>query len=308
MNNAAWREELVSIGADVAFDEPLGPKVSFRIGGPADAFVKVKSADQLAAVLALADRRQIPVLVLGGGTNVLIGDGGVRGIVLRMAGALASVELSSPVDGVGRATIGAGALNAAVVAQALDLGLVGLEFLGTIPGTFGGALIMNAGAHGGEIAPFVEEVELVDAERRVVWRPGHACGFAYRHSGFAAGEILTRAILSAKQGDAAQAREHLAKMREARRKTQPIGEPNAGSIFKNPPGDYAGRLIEAAGLKGTRVGAARISELHANFIVNAGGARAREVVELAELAQARVKEKFSVELEWEVKRLGDFGV
>lgn len=307
MSSVSWRAQLATIaGAAVVFDEPLAGKVAFRIGGPADAYVKVSSAQMLAEILRLADVEALPITVLGGGTNVLIADEGLRGIVLRLSGELATPEFGAVEGGACRATVGAGALNATVVARALELGLAGIEFLGTIPGTFGGALIMNAGAHGGEIAPFVARVELIDRERQVVWRTGAECGFAYRHSGFAAAEILTRGELLVPLGDAVAARKHLAEMREARKRTQPIGEPNAGSIFKNPPGDYAGRLIEAAGLKGRRVGGARVSELHANFIVNDGTARASEVVELGRLVAAEVSARFGVALEWEVKRLGDF--
>lgn len=307
MAATAWRARLTTIaGSAVVFDEPLASKVAFRIGGPADAYVKVPSAAMLSEILRLAEEEALPLTVLGGGTNVLIADAGLRGVVLRLVGELAGADFAVAERGPSRALIGAGALNATVVAEALDLGLTGLEFLATIPGTFGGALIMNAGAHGGEIAPLVARVELIDAGRQVVWRSGAECGFAYRHSGFGPSELLTRAEIVLPRGDVAAARQHLAEMRAARRRTQPIGEPNAGSIFKNPPGDYAGRLIEAAGLKGRRVGGARVSELHANFIVNDGSARASEVVELGRQVAAEVSARFGVALEWEVKRLGDF--
>lgn len=308
MSTSSWRARLAAIaGAAAVFDEPLASKVAFRIGGPADAYVKVSSAAMLSEILRLAEAEALPITVLGGGTNVLVADEGLRGIVLRLSGELAGADFEVAERGPSRAVIGAGALNAAVVAQALDLGLTGIEFLATIPGTFGGALIMNAGAHGGEIAPFVARVELLDAGRQVAWRAAAECGFAYRHSGFGPKELLTRAEIVLPRGDVAAARQHLAEMRAARKRTQPIGEPNAGSIFKNPPGDYAGRLIEAAGLKGRRVGGARVSELHANFIVNDGTARASEVVELGRQVAAEVSARFGVALEWEVKRLGDFG-
>jgi len=295
-----WRARLMGLGVEVHLDEPLAPRVAFRIGGPADAFVRPRAAEELAAVLALARAESVPLLVLGTGSNVLVSDDGVRGIVVRLTGALAEVEI----DAEGLVHAGAGALNAPLVAKLHAAGRAGVEFLSTIPGTFGGALVMNAGAHGGEIGPFVREVELVDAGLHVVRRAGPECGFAYRSSGFAPEEILTRAVLEVPVGDVEAARARLAKWREHRRATQPIGQPNAGSIFKNPPGDYAGRLIEAAGLKGRRFGGACISELHANFIVNEGGARATDVLVLAAAAKAAVQERFGVILEWEVKRIG----
>ncbi len=298
-----WREDIVSLlGASVELDAPLASRVAFRIGGPADAFAKPKTAEQLAATLELARRHAVPVTLLGTGSNVLIADAGIRGITVRLAGELAAITVADD----GSVVVGAGALNAPLVARALDASRVGIEFLATIPGTFGGALIMNAGAHGGEIGEFVREVTLVNAAGVVERRAGGACSFAYRSSGFTSREILTGAVLDVPRGDVAEARAHLAEMRGARRATQPIGEPNAGSIFKNPPGDYAGRLIEACDLKGEAIGGARISELHANFIVNVQDARAADVIALAELAIDRVRDRFAIDLVWEVQRLGDF--
>lgn len=304
----AWRPLLAAaVGDDrVDFDAPLAPKVAYRIGGPADALVRPATAEQLRDALRIAREHRIPVTVLGTGSNVLVADAGIRGLVLRLTGELADVHVGPGEDGKASLDVGAGALNAQLVSLALNLGLVGIEFLGTIPGTFGGALIMNAGAHGGEIGPFVVDVKLIDARGEIVVRPAAECGFAYRTSAFAPGEILVSARLTVGQGDTTAARAHLKEMRERRRATQPIDWPNAGSLFKNPPGDHAGRLIEACGLKGRAVGGARVSPLHANFFVNEGGARAADVVALAALAQKAVAERFGVALEWEVRRLGDW--
>lgn len=303
-----WRRRLVeALGESVTLDAPLAPRVAFRIGGPADAFVRALTAEALAMTLAIAKHAGVSVTVLGTGSNVLVSDLGIRGVTVRLAGELADVHIAPAEEGEpGSIEAGAGALNAPLVALALKVGLVGIEFLGTIPGTFGGALIMNAGAHGGEIAGFVEAVTLVNARHAVESRAGEACGFGYRTSGFAAGEIITSARLRVPAGDPGPARDHLAQMRSARRITQPGDLPNAGSIFKNPPGDYAGRLIEACGLKGRAIGGARISELHANFIVNAGSATAGDVTRLAEEAQGAVRARFGIELEWEVRRLGEW--
>jgi UDP-N-acetylmuramate dehydrogenase len=301
-----WREALISaLPERTTIDAPLGPRVAFRIGGPADALVKPHTTEELKTALTIARDLGAPVTVLGTGSNVLVGDGGVRGIVLRLAGELADTHVGFSDDQLAHLEVGAGALNAPLVALLLNLGLVDLEFLATIPGTFGGALIMNAGAHGGEIGPAIREVTLLDAQLAIVVRAGADCGFAYRTSAFGPGEILTKAILEVRRGDAIKARAHLDEMRKKRKASQPLDLPNAGSIFKNPPGDHAGRLIEAAGLKGRTIGRAQISELHANFIVNLGGARAADVVALADLAAQSVEERFGVRLEWEVKRIGE---
>lgn len=284
---------------------PLAPKVAFRIGGPAEVWVRPHDPEELGLALALARTYGAPVTVLGTGSNVLVGDAGIRGLVLRLAGALADFHVGFSDEVQAEIEVGAGALNAPLVSMLLHLGLVGVEFLATIPGTFGGALIMNAGAHGGEIGPFVESVGILRPDGGVERRAAAECGFGYRRSGFGPGEILTDARLRIRRGDAAVARAHLEEMRRKRRASQPHDLPNAGSIFKNPPGDYAGRLIEACGLKGKTVGRAQISELHANFIVNLGGARASEVVALADLAAAEVQRRFGIALEWEVKRIGE---
>lgn len=308
MTAPAWREVLArELGGIVDFDLPLAPRVAFRIGGPADAFVRPESPAQLATLLRIARELEVPVTVLGTGSNVLVSDRGIRGITVRLAGELADVHAAPAPSGDSvELDAGAGALNAPLVSLAMSLGAVGLEFLATIPGTFGGALIMNAGAHGGEIESFVESVSLVRADLELEVRPRAACGFVYRGSGFASGELLTGARLRVPRGAVESARAHLVELRRKRRASQPNDHPNAGSIFKNPAGDHAGRLIEAAGLKGRRAGGALISPVHANFIVNAGGATARDVLDLAELARRAVLDRFSINLEWEVRRIGDW--
>lgn len=301
---SAWKERLrTRVGAVVSFDEPLAPKVAFRIGGPAEAYARPESLEQLAEILQIAREFQVPTTLLGSGSNVLISDQGVPGLVLRLSGRLAEVTAPTEAEPE-RIYVGAGALNARAVSEMFRFGLAGVEFLATIPGTFGGALIMNAGAHGGEIGPYVEAVELLDESFQRVLRPGSECGFVYRGSGFSRGETLVGAWLRVPRGDVERARRHLREMRLQRRRTQPIGQPNAGSIFKNPPGDYAGRLIEQCGLKGRRRGDAEISPLHANFIVNLGAATAADVAGLASEVRQEVLARFAVELQWEVKRIG----
>ncbi|MBK8013403.1 MAG: UDP-N-acetylmuramate dehydrogenase [Deltaproteobacteria bacterium] len=307
MSGPEWKEKLRGLLPNaVQLDEPLAPKVSFRIGGPADAFVKVRNIEMLGQVLRFAQVEGVDVLMLGTGANVLIGDLGVRGIVLRLAGELAEIHVGRLSDGTGDIEVGAGALNATVVSLLLNLGFVGLEFLATIPGTIGGALVMNAGAHGREIKDHVVSVELVTPEGSRHVREADACRFGYRTSGFGSRDVIASCRLRMPVGDKDAARASLTAMRARRKETQPMRGFNAGSIFKNPPGDYAGRLIEAAGFKGRRRGGAEISPLHANFIVNTGEATASDVVTLAEEARHAVNVQFGIDLEWEVRRLGSF--
>lgn len=302
-----WRAQLVdALGQKVQLDAPLANKVAFKIGGPADAFVKPQTAEELALILEIAHRAQQPITILGTGSNVLVSDKGIRGITVRLSGSLTEIVILEEGSDYGVLRVGSGALNPPVVNAALDNGLTGIEFLATIPGTFGGALIMNAGAHGGEIGPFVEDVSVIIPGEGEVTRMGVDCGFSYRNSSFSRTEIITASTLRIPKGDVEKARLHLKEMRNARRATQPIREPNAGSIFKNPHGDYAGRLIEACGLKGVRQGGACISPKHANFIVNENSATADDVSELAEVARRAVRAKFSVDLHWEVKRIGEW--
>jgi len=302
-----WRAQLDdALGKKVDFNVPLANKVAFKIGGPADAFAKPATSDDLAHILRIANDACQPITILGTGSNVLVSDKGIRGITIRLSGSLTEVVLLEETSDFGLLRVGSGALNPPVVSKALRNNLIGIEFLATIPGTFGGALIMNAGAHGGEIGPFVQEVTVLVPGEGAVTRSGAECGFTYRNSSFFPTEIITEAVLRIPKGDSDKALLHLKEMRKRRKATQPIREPNAGSIFKNPEGDYAGRLIEACGLKGLRKGGACISPKHANFIVNENSATATDVSDLAEMARRQVREKFSVDLHWEVKRIGEW--
>lgn len=282
----------------------LAKKTTFGIGGPADVLVTVEDDDQLLTTLRAARDHALPVFLLGGGSNLLVGDKGIRGVVLVLAGALASL-----VVGEGGATIevGAGCTYPKLTRMALDLGWrPAVGWIGT-PGTVGGALKMNAGTRHGEIGDVVVEVHGMTADGPVRFDKA-ACGFSYRNSAFPSRVVLTRAFLRCddRRSEEAGELDRFAKELLAKRHASQPKQRSAGSIFKNPVGDYAGRLIEAAGLKGFQVGKARISDVHANFVVNLGGATAADVVAVAEHAAKTVKEKFGVELEWEVRRVGEF--
>lgn len=291
-----------NLGGRVRFDEPLALHTSWKIGGPADALAVVETETELAAILRLVFRRKLPWFVLGSGSNLLVGDGGIRGIVLRLGGAFARVEADAGDDGI-TLRAGASAGMPLVVAQGASLGALGIDALAGIPGSVGGSLRMNAGTDR-ELGDFVRDVWVQTPARP---RP-HAVTpqYFYRHTTLARDAVVTHATLCFERGEPAAVRE-LTQARLVRRKrSQPLQSPSAGSCFRNPPGDKAGRLIEAAGCKGTRVGAAEVSEVHANFIVNRGDATAADTAALLARVRRTVAERFGVELELEVHFVGVF--
>lgn len=281
--------------------EPLARHTSFRIGGPADVLVAPDTADELAAVVRVTVAVGVPLTMLGGGSNMLVGDGGIRGVVVKLGRGFRGVAWDGPC-----VEAGAAVQLGKLAREAAQRGLAGLEYAEGIPGTVGGALYMNAGAYGGEVSGAVDEVEGVDTAGAVRRLAGTTLAFTYRRTALPAGFVVTavRFRLRPEGADAVQSRLDAARTR--RTASQPHGWANAGSIFKNPPGDYAGRLVEAAGLKGTRVGGARISEEHGNFIVNEGEARAADVQALMQQAQRAVWERSGVWLEPEVRLVGNW--
>jgi UDP-N-acetylmuramate dehydrogenase len=288
-------------GARLEVSKPLAELTSFRIGGPADLLLAVEDEDELGAAMAAASRARIPAFCLGAGTNLLVSDRGVRGLVVRLGEGFRTITI----DGM-KVSAGAAAQFGFLVESVVEQGLEGLEFGEGIPGTVGGGLVMNAGAFGGEMARVVTSVRGVTAAGEVRALTREEARFAYRRSELPAGFIITRVDFELAPGDRDRLRARVADLRAKRASRQPRGVPNAGSIFKNPPGNFAGRLLEGAGLKGTRHGGAAFSDQHANFIVNLGGARAQDVRELIEMARTRVKEQSGVWLEPEVKLVGDW--
>lgn len=280
--------------------EPLARYTSWQIGGPAERLYLPADADDLAAALASLDADE-PVLWLGLGSNLLIRDGGVRGTVISTRHALDGVALA---DGA-RVRAGAGAACAKVARFCARHDLVGGEFLAGIPGTIGGALAMNAGAWGGETWPHVEAVETVDRAGVRRERPAADFAFGYRTVTGPADEWFLAARLVFETGDGDAARVRIRALLAERGRTQPTGTKSCGSVFRNPPGDHAARLIEAAGLKGTSVGGAAVSDKHANFIVNRGDATAADVETLIGRIQAEVERRTGIRLETEVRIVGE---
>ncbi len=291
-----------ALGARVRFDEPLAAHTSWKIGGPADAFATVETSAELAAVLRLIFKRKLPWFVLGSGSNLLVGDGGIRGIVVRLAGEFAAIGVEAESEAI-VVHAGASASMPALVAQAASAGALGVGSLAGIPGSAGGALRMNAGTDR-EFGEFVRDVWVQTPAKPDV----HAVTpqYFYRHTTLARDAVVARVTLAFARGEPAAVRESTQARLVRRKHTQPLQFPNAGSCFRNPPGDHAGRLIEAAGAKGWREGDAEVSDLHANFIVNRGAARAADVAALLARVRRTVAERFGVELELEVHFVGVF--
>jgi len=294
-------------GGEARFDEPMARHTTLRIGGPAAAWVAPGDVAAMQQVRALCATHNWPCRALGAGSNLLVRDGGIPGVVLSTE-RLRALDFTNINDGKGssaRVRVGAGVATGKLLAEATRRGLGGVEFLGGVPGSVGGGLVMNAGTYLGEFKDVTRLVRSVDGRGALVEREAAACGFVYRGSALPPDEIVVEGELELRPRPREEIEREVRALRERRRAREPHGFPNAGSIFKNPPGDFAGRLIEACGLKGRRVGGAEIAPAHANWIVNAGGATAADVLALAETARAAVQQKFGIELELEVKVIGE---
>ncbi|HUQ16694.1 MAG TPA: UDP-N-acetylmuramate dehydrogenase [Candidatus Saccharimonadales bacterium] len=283
-----------------ARDAPLAPHTSLRIGGPADYFVRVASEADLVGAIRVARQAELPIFLLGGGTNVLVADRGIRGVVLQNKWSDARVN-GSVVEA------SSGTPLAHVAAVAARAGLLGLEWLATVPGTVGGAVHGNAGAFGKDTAADLIDADLIDLNANLWRAPVDELGFAYRTSVLQGTPIIVvRARFQGTPGDRTEAVRRIKEMANERVAKQPLAQPNTGSIFRNPPGDHAGRLIEAAGLKGAREGGALVSPKHANFIVNDGNASAADVRALMIRCQEEVLRRFEVQLRPEVELVGEW--
>ncbi|HET6413999.1 MAG TPA: UDP-N-acetylmuramate dehydrogenase [Anaeromyxobacter sp.] len=298
---ADWRDEIARrVRGEVLRDEPLAPRTAIRVGGRADLFVRPADPEALAELLGAVRTLGIPLTVLGGGANTLFADRGVRGVVLKLPRDYPGESSAGE-----RLVLSAGAPVARLPARAHALGLTGIEFLAGVPGTLGGATAMNAGTRAGEMKDVLTRVELATADGSG-FVPARELWLTYRTSRIPPGAVVTRIEVRLMPGDVARSEAVMRGARERRRRTQPLDRPTFGSTFTNPPNDYAGRLIESVGLKGHRVGNATWSTVHANFIVNLGGATAADVLALIRLARERVWERHGVRLETEVRLLGEF--
>ncbi len=285
----------------VRVDEPLARHVSFRIGGPADILLLPRTLGDLETTVAWLYREGVPFIVLGRGSNVLIADRGVRGAVLKTGRGQEAVRY----DGA-RVTAECGASLPHLSRKASARGLAGLEFAAGIPGSVGGAVVMNAGAHGCAIADVTEQVRVLTPAGQARWS-ALDLAFGYRQSRLQHEPgVVLEATLALRPADARETVARLERWLRTRSETQPLGPPSSGCIFRNPEGDHAGRLIDAAGAKGLRVGGAVVSDLHANYILNAGGATAADVIALMDLVRARVRDRCGQDLAAEIKMIGEF--
>ncbi len=293
MVTAAWKGTLLN-------NEPLAKYTSWRVGGPAQRmYIPDDKADLIEFIASLPEGE--PLVWIGLGSNLLVRDGGIRGTVINTRGRLKEMRL---VDSE-RVYVEAGVPCAHVARFCSDLGLTGAEFLAGIPGTVGGALKMNAGAFGGETWGIVDRLEMINAAGEVIERGKQEFEVAYRSVKGRNSEWFLSAQLQLHKGDSQTSQQHIKALLEKRNASQPTNKPTCGSVFKNPPGDYAARLIEACGLKGFAVGDAVVSEKHANFIVNQGNASAQDIETLIEHIQKQVREQFGVALQTEVCRIGE---
>lgn len=298
--NQEFYQKLTNLGVTVLIDEPMKTHTTFRIGGPADYFVS-PDREHLAKVLLEAQEAEIPVTVIGNGSNLLISDAGIRGIVVEIGKGMNRIELDGETI-----KAEAGVLLSRAAALAAANSLTGMEFAAGIPGSIGGAVVMNAGAYGGEMKDIIKSVDVISRDGKITTLLRDELDLSYRHSCILEKEyIVLSAELELHIGDKEKICAWMAELKNRRLEKQPLEYPSAGSTFKRPQGYFAGKLIQDAGLRGYQVGDAQISEKHCGFVVNRGSATAAEVMQLICDVQKKVKEQFGVELEPEVKLLGE---
>ncbi|MBP3701925.1 MAG: UDP-N-acetylmuramate dehydrogenase [Lachnospiraceae bacterium] len=294
--------EIKRLEGKVLCQEPLSRHTTFRIGGPADYYVMPESVEELKQVIALCRQYQVPFQVMGNGSNLLCADDGVEGVIIDVVRGLNHCEVD---EENGRIRAQAGVMLATLARKAQLAGLTGLEFAAGIPGSVGGALVMNAGAYGGEMKQVVHQARVLTAEGQERVVSLEELDLSYRHSAIRPnGWIVLEVIYQLQPGDAAQIRATMDDLAVRRREKQPLEFPSAGSTFKRPVGYFAAQLIDEAGLKGFAVGGAQVSEKHAGFVINRGGATAADVMALCEAVKERIRQRVGVELEMEVERIG----
>ena len=296
---AQLARRLPAVRGRVELDKPLAEFTWFRVGGPADVLYSPADEEDLAGFLAALDQ-DIPVQVIGVGSNLLVRDGGIPGVVIRLGRGFGQMALE---DGF-RMRSGTSVPDIRLAQFALQEGITLLTFLRGIPGTIGGALRMNAGAHGGETRDILVEARGIDRKGKLHIMSNDDMGYGYRSSTAPADMIFTSALFQGAEGDRDEIKAHMDEITAAREASQPIRSRTGGSTFKNPEGEKSWQLIDAAGMRGFAIGPAKVSEMHCNFLINEGGATAAEIEQLGETVRARVKENSGIDLHWEIKRVG----
>lgn len=283
-------------------DEPMQKHTTFRVGGPADYFVMPETIEQVQKVVTLCKEEEIPYYIVGNGSNLLVSDKGYRGVIIQIGKRFGQIEVKE-----NQITAQAGALLSAVANRALEAGLAGFEFAAGIPGSLGGACVMNAGAYGGEMKDVLLSVTVLTPEGEVLTIPREELELGYRTSIIEKKQYLVlEAVIELQKGDPEEIKAVMDDLRQRRIDKQPLEYPSAGSTFKRPEGYFAGKLIQDAGVKGFQVGGAQVSEKHAGFVINKNHATASDIYELMRQVSEKVEEESGVRLEPEVKRLGEF--
>jgi len=302
-NNKIENKFCTCLGSDnVKLQEPMSKHTTFRIGGPADFYLCPHSTKEVQQTVQICKEENLPYFILGNGSNLLVSDKGYRGAIIQLWKNFSDISVKDCCI-----TAKAGALLSKVAAEALEEGLTGMEFASGIPGTIGGAVFMNAGAYGGEMKDIIKEVKVLDDQGEIRVLSNEEMKLGYRTSIVKEkGYTVLSAVLQLKKGEVSVIRETMEDLKNRRTSKQPLDMPSAGSTFKRPEGYFAGKLIMDSGLRGFSVGGAQVSEKHCGFVVNKGGATAEDVTALIREVQRRVKEKFGVELETEVRFLGEF--
>ena len=281
--------------------EPMKEHTTFRVGGPADLFIMPKDAEELKDAIEILRKYDTPVMVIGNGSNLLVRDKGIRGAVIQIYSRMADITVDGEII-----EAKGGALLSAVAAKAADASLTGLEFASGIPGCIGGAVVMNAGAYGGEMKDVLVSVDVLTKELEVKTIPAEELDLGYRHSIVTeAGYIVLGAKMKLIKGEDTDIRGRMAELAEQRSEKQPLQYPSAGSTFNRPAGYFAGNLVQDAGLKGKTIGGAQVSEKHSGFLINIGGATAQDILDLIAFCQKEVQDQFGVMLETEVKIVGE---
>lgn len=303
MNEQIRQKFCLQLGTEqVLFDEPMKKHTTFRIGGPADVFVMPRTIEEVSKALEICRQEQLPYFILGNGSNLLVSDQGYRGVIIQLDRNMEEIT----VDGTEIRTA-AGALLSSIAVAARRASLAGFEFAGGIPGTLGGAVVMNAGAYGGEMKDVLKEVTVMTGNGEIRVIPASELEMGYRTSIIKkAGYLVLGATISLKEGNLEEIKALTRELSEKRTSKQPLEFPSAGSTFKRPEGYFAGKLIMDSGLRGYQIGGARVSDKHCGFVINAGDATAQDVVALMDHVTEVVREKYGVTLEPEVKFLGDF--
>lgn len=305
LDESTKNELKAAVSGPALFDEPLAHYTTLRVGGPADALVHPMNLVELQKVYAVALAAKVPLFTFGGGSNLLVKDGGLRGIVINLTRNFNALSIRSTEGKRVLLEAGAGVLVPGLMTYLVQESLTGLEFMAGIPATIGGALAMNAGTPDGEIGDRTVAVTILSKKGSVQELDHDACAFAYRKTDIPHSAVILSGLFALERGDREKIREKIEGYKAKRVQTQPLNYPNVGSVFKNPRKKHAGQLIEEAGLKNVRVGRARISEKHGNFIINEGGATAGDVLTLIGLIKDKVKERFNIALETEVKIVGE---